>query len=178
MSRWDPANQITFEVALVQVSVMGHGNHLSYHTHLTSKALKLGSILDILYHPLHNLFWSKCASSHWWYTSLKIWHSSVYIQLCLIICGPMDCSLPVSFAHGIFQARILESESESHSVMSNSLWPYRLYSPWNSPGQHTGVGSLSLLQGIFPIQGSNPGLPHCRWILYQLSHKGSPKIQE
>ena len=37
-----------------------------------------------------------------------------------------------------------------------------------------GVGSLSLLQGIFPTQGSNPGLPHCRWILYQLSHKESP----
>ena len=56
--------------------------------------------------------------------------------------------------------------------------PYRLYSPWNSPGQNTGVGSLSLLQGIFPTQGSNPGLPHCRWILYQLSHKGSPRILE
>ena len=39
-------------------------------------------------------------------------------------------------------------------------------------------GSLSLLQGIFPTQGSNPGLPHCRWILYQLSHKGSPRILE
>ena len=49
-----------------------------------------------------------------------------------------------------------------------------LYSPWNSPGQNTGVGSHSLLQGIFPTQGSNPGLPHCRQILYQLSHKGSP----
>ena len=48
------------------------------------------------------------------------------------------------------------------------------YSPWNSLGQNTGFGSLSLLQGIFPTQGSNPGLPHCRWILYQLSHKGSP----
>jgi len=47
-----------------------------------------------------------------------------------------------------------------------------LHSPGNSPGQNTGVGSLSLLQGIFPTQGSNPGLPHCRWILYQLSHKG------
>ena len=46
-----------------------------------------------------------------------------------------------------------------------------LYSPWNSPGQNTGVGSLSLLQGIFPTQGSNPGLPHCRWICYQLSHR-------
>ena len=45
---------------------------------------------------------------------------------------------------------------------------------WNSPGQNTGVGSLSLLQGIFPTQGSNPGLPHCGRILYHLSHKGSP----
>ena len=59
-----------------------------------------------------------------------------------------------------------------------SLWPLRLYSPWNSPGQNTGVGSLSLFQGIFPTQGSNPGLPHCRQILYQLSHKGSPRILE
>ena len=45
---------------------------------------------------------------------------------------------------------------------------------WISPGQNTGVGSLSLLQEIFPTQGSNPGLSHCRQILYQLSHKGSP----
>ena len=64
------------------------------------------------------------------------------------------------------------------TVMSNSLGPHRLYSPWNSPGQNTGVGSLSLLQGIFPTQGSNPGLLHCRQILYQLSHKGSPRILE
>ena len=48
----------------------------------------------------------------------------------------------------------------------------------NSPGQNTGVGSHPLLQGIFPIQGSNPGLPHCRQILYQLSHQGSPRIME
>ena len=45
-------------------------------------------------------------------------------------------------------------------------------------GLNTGVGSLSLLQGIFPTQESNPGLSHCRWILYQLSHEGSPKILE
>ena len=50
--------------------------------------------------------------------------------------------------------------------------------PWNSPGQNTGVGSLSLLQGIFPTQGSNSGLPHCRQIVYQLSQKGSPGILE
>ena len=47
-----------------------------------------------------------------------------------------------------------------------------LYCPWNSPGQNTGVRSLSLLQGIFPTQGSNPALLHCRWILHQLSHQG------
>ena len=65
-------------------------------------------------------------------------------------------------------------ESESHSVVFSSLRPHRLYSPWNSPGQNIGVCSLSLLQGIFPTQGRTPGLPHYRWILYQLSHKGSP----
>ena len=72
----------------------------------------------------------------------------------------------------------LKSESERRSVISDSWRPHGLYSPWNSPGQNTGVGSLSLLQGIFPTQGLNPGLPHCRWILYQLSHKGSPRILE
>ena len=71
-----------------------------------------------------------------------------------------------------------ESESESCSVVSDSFRPHELYSPWNSPGQDTGMGSLSLLQGIFPTQGLNPGLPLCRQILYQLSHKGSPRILE
>ena len=49
--------------------------------------------------------------------------------------------------------------------------PSGLYSPWNSPGQNTEVGSLSLLQGIFPTQGWNPGLPHCRQPLYHLSQR-------
>ena len=53
-----------------------------------------------------------------------------------------------------------------------------LYSPWNSLGQNTGVGSLSRLQKIFPTQRANPGLPHCRQILYQLNHKGSLTILE
>ena len=44
--------------------------------------------------------------------------------------------------------------------------------------KHTGVGSLSLLQWIFPTQESNPGLPHCKWILYQLSHQGSPSAKK
>ena len=71
-----------------------------------------------------------------------------------------------------------QSESESRSVVSDSLQPHGLYSPWNSPGQNTGVGSLSLLQGLFPTQRLNPGLLHCRRILNQLSHKGSPRVLE
>ena len=65
-------------------------------------------------------------------------------------------------------------ESESHLVVSDSLRPHLLYSPWNLLGQNTGVGSLSLLQWIFRAQESNQGLPHCRRILYQLSYERSP----
>ena len=77
-----------------------------------------------------------------------------------------------------FLVWFMKNESESHSAVSKSLQPHGLYSPWNSLGHNTGVGSLSLLQGIFTTQGSNSGLPHCRWILYQLSHKGRPRILE
>ena len=58
------------------------------------------------------------------------------------------------------------------------LRPHGLYSPWNSSVQNTGVGSLSLLQRIFPTQGLNLGLLHCRRFLYQLSHKESPRTLE
>ena len=57
--------------------------------------------------------------------------------------------------------------------MPVSFPPHGLYSPWNSPGQNTGVGSQSLLQGIFSTQESNQGLLYCGWILYQLSYQGS-----
>ena len=63
---------------------------------------------------------------------------------CLTLCDPLDCDPPCSSVHG------------------------------DSLGKNTKVGCHALLQGIFPTQGSNPGLPHCRWILNQLSHKGSP----
>ena len=63
-------------------------------------------------------------------------------------------------ASKLFSGTLQESISESHSVMSNSLRPRGLYSPWNFPGQNTGVGSLSLLQRVFPTQGSNTGLLH------------------
>ena len=62
-------------------------------------------------------------------------------------------------------------KSDSRSVTSYSLRPHELYIPWTDPGQNTGVGSLSLLQGIVPTQGSNPGLLHYWQILYQLSQR-------
>ena len=67
-------------------------------------------------------------------------------QSSLTLCDPMDCSLPGSTVHG------------------------------NSPGKNSGVGCHALLQGIFPTQGSKPGLPHWKQILYCLSHKGRPLI--
>ena len=69
-------------------------------------------------------------------------------ESCPTLCDPLDCSPPGSSVHG------------------------------DSPGKNTGVGCHALLQGIFPTQRSNPGLPHCRWILYHLSHQGSPWILE
>ena len=74
-----------------------------------------------------------------------------------------------------------KSERVSRSVMSKSLQlyvqqPARLLCPWNSPGKDAGVGSHSLLQEILLTQGSKPGLPHCRYVLYHLSHQGSPCI--
>ena len=120
------------------------------------------------------------------------------------LCDPKDCSPPVyrsppgssvhgnspgkntavschSLLQGIFQVSctagrlftvwVTREWSESCSVLSDSLRPHGLYSPWNSPGR---VAGLSPLQAIFPTQGSNPGLPHWRHILYQLSHQGSP----
>ena len=86
------------------------------------------------------------------------------------------CGHPLQYSclenpHG---QRSLKSESESHSVLPDSLWPQGLNSPGGFSSQNTRVGSLSLPQEI-PTQGWNPGLPHCRRILYQLNHQGSPR---
>ena len=59
-------------------------------------------------------------------------------------------------------------------LQPHGLWPSRVLCPWDCPGQNTRVGFHFLLEGIFLAQGSNPSLLHCRWILYQLSHQGSP----
>ena len=72
----------------------------------------------------------------------------------------------------------VQSLSYVRLFLTQGLWLPRFLCPWDSPGKNTGVGCQALLQGIFPTQGSNPGLLHCRWILYQLSHKGGPRILE
>ena len=100
-------------------------------------------------------------------------------QLCLTLCDPMDY-----IVYGILQARILEwvafpfsrgpsqpkIEPRSPTLQADSL-------PAEPPGKpkNTGLGSPSLFQWIFPTQESNPGLLHCRQILYQLSYQGSPE---
>ena len=61
-------------------------------------------------------------------------------------------------------------------VQLYGLQPTRLLHPWDFPGKSTGVGCHCLLQRIFPTQGSNPGLPHCRQSLYHLIHQGSPRF--
>ena len=104
--------------------------------------------------------WSTCASSTGQCSYLFISMSFRWDMFCHLYISAKTESLAYC-----------EVVKWSHSVMSDSLRPHGLSSAWNSPGQNTGVGSLSLLQGIFPTQGSNPGLPHCRRILYQLSHK-------
>ena len=70
----------------------------------------------------------------------------------------------------------IEPASLMSSTLAGRFFTAWHHSPWNSPGQNTGVDSLSRLQGIFSTQGLNPGLPHCKRILYHLSHQGSPRI--
>ena len=113
---------------------------------------------------------------HFLLQCIKVKSESEVAQSCLTLSDPMDCSLSGSSVHGIFQARVLEWGAIAFSmIMLEDIIknPHGLCIPWNSPGQNARVGCCSLLQGIFPNQGSNPDLPHCRWILYQLSHKES-----
>ena len=100
-------------------------------------------------------------------------------QSCLTLCGPMDCSPPSSYAHGIFQARILKSVAMPSSRASSqprspALQVDSLLAEPPGKSKNTGLGRVSLLQGIFPTQELNQGLLHCRQILYQLSYQGSP----
>ena len=88
--------------------------------------------------------------------------------LCLVQCSPPDSMFfflstsPACPTHSKVSVQFLKVKV---AQLCQTLRPHGLYSPWNSSGQNTGVGSLSLLQGIFPTQRLNPGLPHCRQIL-------------
>ena len=97
---------------------------------------------------------------------LDCFHSQVTSSL-------MEANWLWPIVHGLHSMHVVKVK-----VTQSCLQPHGLYSPLNSPGQNTGVGSLSLLQEIFPTQGLNPDLPHYRQILYQLSHKGSLRIPE
>ena len=145
--------------------------------------LALASLLSSpsLTSPSHSTFYhTEFPSGHWLYSAL--WHvglcSCCFSWSCLVILS-LFCS-PVIYipVYSMLFAHHHDHDCESCSVLSDSLWPHGLNSPWNSLGQNIRMGSLSHLQGLFPTQGSNPGLPHCRWILYQLSHKRNPRILE
>ena len=94
---------------------------------------------------------------------MKVKSENEVAQSCPTLSDPMDCSLPGSSVHRIFQARVLEWGAIAFSADE----------PLGKP-KNTGVGSLSLLQGIFLTQELNWCLLHCRQILYQLSYQGSP----
>ena len=104
------------------------------------------------------------------------WSHMIWAPVCLAAFAYHNI-VQVHLHYGTYQHFILSHvmTCESHSVVSDSLQPRGLYSPWNSLGQNTGVDSLCLLQWIFPTQGLSPGLPRCRQVLYQLSHKRSPE---
>ena len=83
----------------------------------------------------------------------------MYVYVCTCMCAYYvyqdTCTEKVIGEQFLIEENLKQLWSESCSVMSNSLWPHGLYSPWNSPGQNTGVSSISLSQGIFPTQGLN-----------------------
>ena len=91
-----------------------------------------------------------------------------------------DMSRTLIFLQKTLRSRCAATKGVSHSVVSDSLRPHGLQPagllcPWNSPGKNTGVVAIPFSRGIFPIQGSNLGLPHCRQVFYHLNHQGSPK---
>ena len=113
------------------------------------------------------------------YISLKIVLVELNVRLWNVDLGQLIqgvwYSLPSeSWGHGFDPCAVLSGSVVSDSLQSHGLQPARLLVHGDSSGYNTGVGCHALLQGIFPTQGLNPGLLHCRWILYHLSHQESP----
>ena len=138
---------------------------------LTLQADSLPTELQGKQYSIHTLFYRL-------YFIIQHYYDEHFLVFISISSTTSLLSVALYFRKCISYGSFNQSECGSRSVVSDSLRPHGLYSSWNSPGQNTGVGSLSLLQGLLPTQGSNPGLLHCRPILYQLSHKGSPRILE
>ena len=121
----------------------------------------------------------------WYKKVIKQWNKKINVQGLPLVVQWLRIGLPVQGTPFLYLVRDLtshmkESESVSCSVVCYSLRPHgleptRLLRPWNSPGKNTGVGYHFLLQGIFETQGLNLHLPHCRQILYHLSHQESPQ---
>ena len=102
-----------------------------------------------------------------------LWISELFLSLHL---SPLQVSTLLTLA-GLVSFSAVSSTQLKVTQSCPTLCNPR-NSPWNSPGQNTGDGSCSLLQGILPTQGSNPGLQRCRWILYQLSHQRNPRFYQ
>ena len=137
---------------------------------------------------------------HFLFQCMKVKSESEVAQSCPTLSDLMDCSLPGSSAHGIFQARILEwgaiavSESRitcphfrwhcssqvhgAHSLWPHGLQPARLLCPWDFPSKNTEVGCCFLFQRIFLTQGSNPHLLYWQEGSLPLSHQGSPVLHK
>ena len=108
-------------------------------------------------------------------TAHLLWQNDVHSDF--TDCIALSYSISYKYKELIHNFIFVHIWSISRSVVSDTLWPRglqptRLLCPWNPQGQNTGVGSFSLLQGIFLTQGSNPGLLHCRQILYHLNYWG------
>ena len=103
------------------------------------------------------------------------WSGESHGYRCLVGYGPqghteLDTALAAQHSTAQSNCESVSGSVVSDSLRSHGLQPAKLLCPWNSLGKNTGVGSHSLLQGIFPTRGSNAGLLHCKWILYSLSH--------
>ena len=111
-------------------------------------------------------------------TQIQVVSQNVHMQVPWSLSLSSDGPLPKSSVPHEMVSPFTQLPKWSCSVMSDSLWPHGLYPtrllhPWDFPGKNTGVSCHFLLQGIFPTQGSNPGLPHCKQMLYCLSHQES-----
>ena len=105
-------------------------------------------------------------------STCQSWNANVMIEILIweALVGHWNSPARTSLFPVLISNLTIPESAMKVAQLCPTLWPHGLYRRWNSPGQNTGVGSRSLLQGIFPNQEWNPGLLHCRWILYQLSH--------